>query len=49
VRGACILTVSDTLAPEDDSIGADYMPLAQLEQATMRMIEVALEAGTAAQ
>jgi purine-nucleoside phosphorylase len=47
VRGACILTVSDTLAPEDDSIGADYLPLAELEAATMRMVEIALEAGTA--
>jgi DeoD family purine-nucleoside phosphorylase len=46
VRGACILTVSDTLAPEDDSIGADYMSLEDLEAATKRMIEIALEAGT---
>jgi DeoD family purine-nucleoside phosphorylase len=46
IRGACILTVSDTLAPEDDSIGADYMSLEDLEAATKRMIEIALEAGT---
>ena len=46
VRGACILTVSDTLAPEDDSVGADYMSLDDLEAATMRMIEIALAAGT---
>jgi DeoD family purine-nucleoside phosphorylase len=46
VRGACILTVSDTLAPEDASIAADYMALEDLEKATSRMIEIALEAGT---
>jgi len=49
IRGACILTVSDTLAPEDDAIGTDYMPLSELEAATMRMVEIALEAGTAVQ
>ena len=47
VRGACILTVSDTLVKDDDSYGADYMPLEDLEAATKRMIEIALEAGTA--
>jgi DeoD family purine-nucleoside phosphorylase len=46
VRGACILTVSDTLAPEDDAVGADYMGLEDLEAATKTMIEIALEAGT---
>lgn len=47
VRGACILTVSDTLVKDDDSYGADYMSLEDLEAATKRMIEIALEAGTA--
>lgn len=46
VRAACILTVSDTLAPEDDAVGTDYMALSELEAATRRMIEIALEAGT---
>ena len=48
VHGACILTVSDTLAKDDESFGADFMSPEQLEVATRRMIEVALEAGTAA-
>ena len=48
VRGACILTVSDTLVKEE-SYGADFMSPEQLEVATRRMIEIALEAGTAAQ
>jgi DeoD family purine-nucleoside phosphorylase len=48
VRGACILTVSDTLIKDDDVVGADYMSLDDLEKATMSMIEVALEAGTSA-
>jgi purine-nucleoside phosphorylase len=47
VRAACILTVSDTLAPEDEKVGQDYMTLDDLEAATRRMIEIALEAGTA--
>jgi DeoD family purine-nucleoside phosphorylase len=47
VRAACILTVSDTLMKDDDAVGADYMALEDLEAATMRMIEIALEAGTA--
>jgi purine-nucleoside phosphorylase len=47
VRGACILTVSDTLVKDDESYGADYMSLEDLEAATRRMIEIALEAGTA--
>ncbi|MEP7159290.1 MAG: purine-nucleoside phosphorylase [Chloroflexota bacterium] len=46
VRGACILTVSDTLVKDDDSVGADYMSLEDLEAATMKMVEIALEAGT---
>jgi purine-nucleoside phosphorylase len=44
VRAACILTVSDTLS-EDESSEGTYLPLEDLEQATDRMIEVALEAG----
>ncbi len=44
VRVACILTVSDVLSeevtPEDT-----YLPLSELEAATDRMIEIALEAG----
>src|SRR5918994_4237156 len=46
VRGACILTVSDTLVKDDESFGADFMSPEQLEVATRRMIEIALEAGT---
>jgi DeoD family purine-nucleoside phosphorylase len=46
VRGACILTVSDTLVKDDESYGADYMSLEDLEAATKAMIEIALEAGT---
>jgi purine-nucleoside phosphorylase len=46
VRGACILTVSDTLVKDDESYGADYLSLDELEAATRRMIEIALEAGT---
>jgi purine-nucleoside phosphorylase len=46
VRAACILTVSDTLEREDEAVGADYLSLDDLESATQRMIEVALEAGT---
>jgi purine-nucleoside phosphorylase len=46
VKAGCILTVSDTLGPADESVGADYMSLDDLEAATRRMIEVALEAGT---
>jgi uridine phosphorylase len=47
VRAGCILTVSDTLGPKDESVGMDYMSLEDLEAATRRMIEIALEAGTA--
>jgi DeoD family purine-nucleoside phosphorylase len=46
VRGGCILTVSDTLIKDDDAVGADYMSLEDLEKATVKMIEIALEAGT---
>jgi purine-nucleoside phosphorylase len=46
VRGACILTVSDTLVKDDESFGSDFMSPEQLESATRRMIEISLEAGT---
>jgi len=46
VRGACILTVSDTLVKDDESFGADFMSPEELEVATRRMIEIGLEAGT---
>ena len=42
----CALTVSDTLSEEETSEGT-YLSLADLEAATDRMIEIALEAGTA--
>ena len=45
VRAACALTVSDTLSEEETSEGT-YMSLADLEAATDRMIEIALDAGT---
>lgn len=45
VRAACILTVSDTLSEEETSEGT-YLPLDALRDATDRMVEVALEAGT---
>jgi len=45
VRAACILTVSDTLAEEETS-EQTYLSLEDLEAATDRMIEIALEAGT---
>ena len=44
VRAACILTVSDTLS-DDESSEETYLALEDLEAATDRMIEVALEAG----
>ena len=46
-RAACILTVSDTLS-EDETSEDTYVSLEDLGAATERMIEVALEAGTAA-
>jgi purine-nucleoside phosphorylase len=45
VRAACILTVSDVLSEQETSEDT-YLPLDTLEQATDRMIEVALTAGT---
>jgi purine-nucleoside phosphorylase len=48
VKAACILTVSDVLAP-DVTTEETYMALGDLEAATLRMIEIALEAGTAGQ
>jgi purine-nucleoside phosphorylase len=51
VRAACILTVSDTLGETDEgeveTSEETYMDLGDLEMATVRMIEIALEAGTA--
>ena len=47
VRGACILTVSDTLTKDDESYGSDFLTPEELEGATRQMIEIALEAGTA--
>jgi purine-nucleoside phosphorylase len=46
VRAACALTVSDVLS-ETDTSEESYMSLEDLAAATDRMIEVALEAGTA--
>ena len=52
VRAACILTVSDTLGEQDsgevETTEETYMDLSDLEAATVRMIEIALEVGTAA-
>jgi DeoD family purine-nucleoside phosphorylase len=45
VRAACILTVSDVLSEQETSDDT-YLPLEALEQATDRMVEVALRAGT---
>ncbi|HET7677702.1 MAG TPA: hypothetical protein VFK38_07595 [Candidatus Limnocylindrales bacterium] len=45
VRAACVLTVSDVLS-EQETIEQTYLPLAELEAATDRMIEVALAAVT---
>ncbi len=47
VRAACALTVSDVLAPDLTS-EETYLPLEELEAATDRMIEVALEGATRA-
>ena len=46
VRAGCILTVSDTLS-EEESSEATYLSLEDLQAATERMIEIALDAGTA--
>jgi purine-nucleoside phosphorylase len=52
VSAACILTVSDTLGETEagavETTEETYMALEDLEAATRRMIEIALEAGTAA-
>jgi len=48
VRAACILTVSDTLVKDDESFGSDFLTPEQLEAATAKMIQIALEAGTTA-
>ena len=45
VRAACVLTVSDVLSEQEKS-EQTYMSLADLQAATDRMTEVALEAGT---
>jgi DeoD family purine-nucleoside phosphorylase len=45
VRAACILTVSDTLS-EEESSEETYLSLDDLQRATDRMIEIALDAGT---
>lgn len=45
VKAACILTVSDVLA-EDVTTEETYLPLSELEAATIRMIEIALDAGS---
>jgi len=47
VRAACILTVSDVLS-ETETTEATYLPLAELERATERMINAALEGALAA-
>jgi purine-nucleoside phosphorylase len=45
VRAGCILTVSDTLS-EEESTEETYLALEDLQRATDRMIDIALEAGT---
>ncbi len=47
VQAACALTVSDVLS-EDVTTEESYLPLDELDRAIDRMIDVALEAGTAA-
>ena len=46
VQAACALTVSDVLS-EEVTTEESYLPLGELDRAIDRMIEVALEAGTA--
>jgi purine-nucleoside phosphorylase len=46
VRAGCILTVSDTLS-EEESPEDTYLSLDDLQAATDRMIEIALDAGAA--
>jgi DeoD family purine-nucleoside phosphorylase len=48
VRAACILTVSDALDEHDMPAEDSYLSDSDLEQKTTKMIEIALEAGTAA-
>lgn len=48
VRTGCILIVSDALDEHGMASEESYMSLAELEAATTRMVEIALEAGTAA-
>ena len=48
VTAAAILTVSDALDEHDVPDEDSYMAPEALEAATRRMIEIALEAGTAA-
>lgn len=47
VQAACALTVSDVLSEEVTTVES-YLPLEELDRAIDRMIEVALDAGTAA-
>ncbi|MBA2253785.1 MAG: purine-nucleoside phosphorylase [Chloroflexi bacterium] len=46
VRAACALTVSDMLTKDMSESEETYLPLDELERATDRMVEIALEAGT---
>jgi DeoD family purine-nucleoside phosphorylase len=46
VRAACALTVSDMLTKDMTESEATYLPLEELERATDRMVEIALEAAT---
>lgn len=48
VRAACILTVSDALDEHDLPAEESYLSPSELEAKTTKMIEIALEAGTAA-
>ena len=46
MKAACALTVSDVLS-EEVSAEETYLPLDELDRAIDRMIDVALDAGTA--
>jgi purine-nucleoside phosphorylase len=46
VQAACALTVSDVLS-EETTTEDSYLPLEELDRAIDRMIDVALDAGTA--
>jgi purine-nucleoside phosphorylase len=48
VHAACILTVSDALDEHDMPAEESYLSPSDLEEKTTKMIEIALEAGTAA-